>query len=168
MKQDNKLALAILEQGMSIESEGRQFYLKAAETTANKEGREMFGTLADDEQKHYNLIKKQYGALFSEGRWVKSTEVKRINIDLEKPIFPKGRIALEKTIDIKFSEKDALLFGLDIEMKSHELYRDAALKIEDPLGKQMFEFLTGQEQTHFDTLMMRYDLLFGPISWSNY
>ncbi|MFH1032633.1 MAG: ferritin family protein [Chloroflexota bacterium] len=168
MKQDNKLALAILEQGMTIESEGRQFYLKAAETTANKEGREMFDTLANDEQKHYNIIKRQYGALFSEGKWIKSTDIKPINLNLEKPLFPKGRIALEKTIAIKFSEKDALLFGLDIEMKSHELYRNAALKTGDPLGKQMFEFLTGQEQTHFDLLMMRYDLLFGPISWSNY
>jgi rubrerythrin len=165
MAEDVKVALGILERAMAIEHEGRQFYLKAARTTQDRKGEEMFITLAEDERKHYNLIKRQRAALTSGGRWVRSSEITPVAIDLDKPLFPRGREALEKAVATKSSDWDALLFGLEIESKSYDLYRRAALETSDTLGKQMFEFLAGQEQSHFDILMMRFDSLFGPISW---
>ncbi len=101
-----------------------------------------------------------------EGKWIGSPEIKPVSISLDKPLFPKGREALEKAITTKSSDWDALLFGLDIETRSYDLYRKAASETNDPLGKQMFEFLAGEERGHFDILMMRYDSLFGPIAWS--
>jgi rubrerythrin len=165
MTEDAMAVLGILESAMRIEQEGRQFYLKAARTTQDKKGQETFATLADDEQKHYNLIKRQHTALTSEGRWVGSPNIKPVDIDLGKPLFPRGIGTLKKTVTAMSSDWDALLFGLDIEIKSYDLYRKAASQIDDPVGKQMFEFLAGQEQSHFDVLMMRYDALFGPIAW---
>ncbi len=167
MAEDVKVALGILEQAMGIEYEGRQFYLQATQTTQDKKGQEMFGTLADDEQKHYDLIKRQHTALSSQGRWVSSPEVKPVDIDLDKPLFPRGREALEKAAITKSGDWEALLFGLDIETRSYDFYRRAASETGDPLGKQMFEFLAGQEQSHWDILMMRYDGLFGPMSWQS-
>lgn len=165
MTEGIKTALVILEQAMGIKHEGRQFYLKAAQTTQDQKGQEMFATLANDELQHYNLIKRQQGTLTSEGSWVGSAEVKPLGVDLDRPLFPGGREALEKAATIKSSDWDTLLFGLDIEIKSYDLYRRAASEIENPLGKQMFEFLVGQEESHFNVLMMRYDALFGPASW---
>lgn len=167
MPEDEKAALGILERAMGIEYEGRQFYLKAAQTTQDKKGKEMFSTLAEDEQKHYGLIKRQHTAVTVEGRWVASSEIKPVDIDLDKPLFPRGIEALEKTVTARSSDWDALLFGLDIEIKSYDFYRRAASEIGDPLGKETFEFLAEQEQSHFDVLMMRYDSLFGPISWQH-
>ncbi len=165
MTEDVKAAMSILEQAMELEQEGSQFYLKVAQTTQDKKGQETFTALADDEQKHYNLIKRQHTALTGEGNWVSSSEIKPVDIDLDKPLFPKGREALEKAVTTRSNDWDALLFGLDIEIKSYDLYRRAALEIGEPLGKQMFEFLAGQERGHFDILMMRYDVLFGPVGW---
>ncbi len=166
MTEDVKVALSTLEQAMEVEQEGRQFYLKAAQTTQDKKGQEMFTTLADDEQKHCDLIKRQHIALAGEGNWASSSEIKPVDIDLDKPLFPKGRGALQKVATTKPNDWDALLFGLDIETKSYDLYRRAASEVADPLGKQMFEFLAGHERGHFDILMMRYDALFGPVAWS--
>ncbi len=166
MTEDVKAVVGILEQAMGIEQEGSQFYLKAAQTTQDKKGQEMFTTLADDEKKHYDLIKRQRTALTSEGKWVGSPEIKPVDIDLDKPLFPKGREALEKAVTTKSNDRDALLFGLDIETKSYDLYWRAASEVADPLGKQMFEFLARQERGHFDILMMRYEALFGPVGWS--
>jgi len=165
MTEEVRTALAILEQAMSIEQEGHQFYRKAAQTTRDEKGKEIFNTLADDELKHYDLIYRQRIALTREGNWIDSPEIKPVDINLDKSPFPLGKEALEKAATTKSSDWDALLFGLDIEVKSYELYRRAASEINDALGKQMFEFLAGQEQSHWDILMMRYDALFGPISW---
>ena len=167
MAEDTNLALRILEQAMEIEQEGRQFYLQAAQATQDQKGQEMFTVLADDEQKHYDLIKRQHSSLASNGDWVGSPEIKPVEIDLDKPLFPRGDESLEKVVKIKSSDWDALMFGLHIEMKSYDLYRKAASQVKDTLGKQMFEFLARQEQSHSDVLMMRYDFLFGPISWQS-
>ena len=87
-------------------------------------------------------------------------------VDWNKPLFP-ARETLEKAISPKSADMDAVLFGLGIESKSWELYRQAAQETGDPLGKDMFEFLAGQEKSHFETLMMRYDFLSQqPIAWN--
>ena len=165
MTEDIRTALTILERAMSIEDGGQQFYREAAQTTQDINGQEMFGTLAGDEQKHYDLIRRQHVALSDKGKWVGSADIKAVEIDLEKQLFPKGIEALKKTITVKSDDWDALMFGLDIEIKSYDLYRNAASQIEDSLGKQMFQFLAGQEQSHWDILMMRYEYFFGPVSW---
>ncbi len=150
---------------MKIEEEGRRFYLKAAQATQDKAGQEMFVTLADDEGKHFDLIKRQHHALTSDGRWIGSPEIKPVSINLDKPLFPRGVKSLEQSVTAKSGERDALLFGLDIEIRSYDLYRRGASGTGDSLGRQMFEFLAGQEMSHFNLLMMRFDALFGPISW---
>ncbi len=165
MSENIKSALEILKQAMEIEQEGNLFYLNAAQTTKDKEGKEIFTTLANDEQKHFNLIKREFTALSSEGRWVGSPEMKPMNVDLGKPLFPRSIKELEKAVTTKSNDWDALQFGLGIEIKSYDIYRKMAPQIEDSLGKQMFEFLAGQEMSHFNLLMMRYESLFGPISW---
>ena len=53
----------ILKQAMELEEEGLQFYRKAARATRDKQAQEIFNTLAGDEQKHYDLIEKQFQAL---------------------------------------------------------------------------------------------------------
>jgi len=167
MTEEVKVALVILERAMGIEEEGGRFYRKAARSTRDKKGQEMFAMLADDEKKHYDLIKRQHTALTSEGRWESTSMIKPAEIDLGKPLFPGGVEALKKGVTDKAGDWEALLFGLDIEAKSYDFYRQAALKIKDPPGKQILVFLAGQEQSHFDVLMMRYDSLFGPISWQS-
>ncbi len=166
MTEEIETALAILKQAMQLEQESREFYMKAAQTTQDEKGQETFRALASDEQNHLCLIKSQHDALTSENTWVSSPEVKPVQVDLDKPLFPEGKEALDKTVTAKSSDSDALLFGLDIETKSFDMYRRAAVETADALGKAMFEFLAGEEKSHFDILMMRYEYLSGPTGWS--
>lgn len=160
-------ALAILNQAMQLEKDGREFYLKAARGTSDEKGQAIFRTLASDERNHLNLIQKQQRALTRQSKWVSSPQVKPTPIVLNNSLFPKGREALEKAVGQKSADRDALLFGLDIETKSYDLYRKAALETANEIGKSMFEFLAGEEKRHFDILMMRYDFLFGPVAWTS-
>lgn len=161
------VALAILERAMNIEQEGREFYLKAAQTTKDEQGQETFRTLASDEQNHFNLLKRQHQSLTSRRKWIASAEIKPVKIDLNQSLFPKGREALEKAVTKKSDDRDALLFGLDIETKSYDFYRKAASETANHLGKSTFQFLAGEEKRHFDILMMRFDFLFGPVAWTS-
>jgi len=166
MTEEIDTALAVLKRAMQVEQEGREFYMKAAQTTRDETGQKTFRILASDEENHLRLIKRQRDALTSESMWISFPEVKPVQIDLDKPLFPEGKEALAKTFTAKSRDSDALLFGLDIETRSFDMYRRASVETADALGKAMFEFLAGEEKGHFDILMMRYEYLTGPIGWS--
>ena len=163
MAEETNLPVELLRRAMGIEQEGRNFYLKAAQATQDKKGQEIFQTLAGDEENHYNLLKSQYDALRENGGWVISPEVKKVNIDLSKPLFPRGIEALKKKVNEKSNDRDALLFGLDIEIRSYDLYRHAT--VADEAGKRMFAYLAEQEMGHFNLLMQRFEAQFGLVSW---
>jgi rubrerythrin len=161
--EDTSLAIELVKRAMAIETEGLNFYLEAAQTTANDKGKEVFKTLANDEGNHFNLLKTQYDTLKGNGVWAVTHDLPKINADLSKPLFPRGLDALKQKVNDKSSDMDALLFGMDIEMKSYDLYSQA--KVEDAAAKRLFSYLAGQEMGHFNLLMQRFDSTFGPITW---
>jgi rubrerythrin len=165
MPSEIRATLALLKRAMKIEEEGRRFYLKAAQSVENGTARETYAALAEDEQIHFDLLKEQHDSLTIEGRWVRSPQVKPATTDLNKPLFPKGREALEAVLSSRSDGGDVLLFGLGIETKSYDLYRQGAGETADPLGRHTFEFLADQERSHFNVLMMRYESLYGPTTW---
>lgn len=164
--QENTVALQALRQAIRLEQDGYKFYTEAAERTADPRGREMFLSLADDEKLHLRIVQDQYEALSSEKGWVSFPEAMEMKpVDLNKPLFPPEREALEQAIDPKASDTDALLFALQIENESYELYRKAAAETADPAGQAMYQFLASQERTHFDILMLNYEHLVSAGSW---
>jgi len=91
------VALRALEKAIRIEKDGHRFYLQAAERTTDQRGKEVFLTLADAEEDHLRIVEKQYDSLSKGKGWLALAET-RGKVDLEKPLFPPGREALEKMV----------------------------------------------------------------------
>jgi rubrerythrin len=157
-------ALVILDEAMGIEREGKAFYLKAAGIARDASGQGMFRTLAGEEQQHYDVLKRAHASLSAGSGWTPPA-ITPAPVNLARQLFPKGAKGLEAAVDPETSERDVLVFGLGIESKSFDLYRRSAEATADPLGRQMFESLASQEQVHFDMLMMRFESLFGSVTW---
>jgi rubrerythrin len=153
--------MTVLTKAMKLEREGKRFYLQAAEASEDQETASMFKTLADDEEHHYNYIERQVNELKAGKSWVHIPELDEVEpVDAGAPIFPAGKEA-PAVLQAKPSLEDALLFGLDTEIKSYGLYKTCSLEIDNPEAKQMFQKLAAAERGHFDTLMMRYESHFG-------
>jgi rubrerythrin len=60
-----------------------------------------------------------------------------------------------------------VLTGLDIENKSYDLYRSQAESVKDPVALKLYEFLAGQERTHFDLLMANYEAMVQFGGWTD-
>jgi len=164
--QETHVALQALLQAMRLEQDGYEFYTEAAERTADPYGREMFLSLADDEELHLRIVRDQYEALSAGQGWVSLPEGLELKpVDLDKPLFPPESAALEKAIGPEASVTDALLFAMQKENESYELYRKAATETADPVGKEMYQRLAGYERFHFDTLMLNYEHLVSTGSW---
>jgi len=152
-------ALEALRQAMDLEQRGHQFYLGAAERTKDPRGKEMFRSLARDEVTHLNTVQKQYEALSRGEGWLPLTGAPEKPIDLEKSLLPPDKETLERTIRAEASDIDALHFALQFESDAYNLYRKVATETTDPIGRQMYEWLTDAELTHFNVLMSNYEYL---------
>jgi len=151
----------VLLQALKLEEDGRDFYSETAERSEDSESAEMYRTLAADEVKHYNYIKRQYEALQEGEGWAPIPELEQVDeLETVSLIFPPGKKALEVLPD-NASAEEALLFGLSVEDKSFKMYYNSSQRAKDPDARQMFLQLAAAEQTHFNILMQRYESRYG-------
>ena len=183
MSAKNNVALAALNQAIELEIKGQRFYLEAAECTTDPKGEEMFRSLADDEVIHERILRRQLDALTQGEGWVPvlspalsavegeveglPEDVDEVTADLAALIFPESEKVCEETLRPDESDLDALLFALQIENKSFNLYRELAQNTEDPNGKRMYEYLANAERGHFERLMLNYEHLSTVGSWAS-
>ncbi len=92
--------------------------------------------------------------------------VVEVTADLAALIFPESEKVCEETLRPDESDLDALLFALQIENKSFDLYRDLAQTTDDPNGKRMYEYLAEAEGGHFERLMLNYEHLSTVGNWA--
>jgi len=151
-------AVLALKKALKLEQEGEAFYREAAERTADPKGKTMYASLAEDEALHARIIQREIDAL-AEGKGWQAIEAAEGEIDLESPLFPKGKGAFEEAVRSNASDLDALLFALKIENDSFSLYVEQAKAATDSMAKQFYEFLVGAERTHFNLLMANYESL---------
>ena len=159
MGKETNVALQALEQALALEKRGQAFYTEAAARTVDPKGKEMFGSLADDEVMHAEVIQRQVDALAKGKGWVLPDGVDQVEADLNSPLFPKGKVAFEEAIRPDASDVDALLFALKLENDAFSLYAGLAKGTEDPVAKQLYEYLASAERTHFNLVMLNYESL---------
>ena len=162
---DTSATLKVLSQALTLEQEGRAFYLGAAKSTPNEKGKAMFLSLADDEKSHLEMIQRQLHAVEGEGSYVLLPDLDVPEIDLEAKLFPPDREEARSRIGANANALDALHVALEMEIRSHELYRTAAQQTTDEDGKRMYVWLADAEMTHFNLLMTNYESLVATGEW---
>jgi hypothetical protein len=151
--------MTALRKALELEQRGKAFYEEAAERTVNEKGKEMYRSLAEDEVVHAQMIQRQIDALEEGAGWQLPDVAPEGEVDLESPLFPEGEQELAEAVRPDANDRDALLFALQIENDSFDLYQKQAKAASDPNARRMYEYLTGAERTHFNLLMSNYESL---------
>lgn len=157
-------ALRALLQAQALEEEGCAFYRQASQEAADPKTRQALADLARDEEDHLRMISYQLEAFRRGQGWSSQPAVPAPAMDLKAPLFPKGQ-DLKRALRQDTTDLQALSFGLDIETRSYALYTQAAAESAVPEARAMYAFLASAERAHFETLMMRYEALAGPVGW---
>ena len=150
--------LQVLELGMERERGGREFYLKAAATTRDSKGKQMFEWLARQEEGHLNHLTRQRDALASGGPWLRLGADAMSQEPLRKAEFPSIAEARGK-VEVMTGELEALKTGIQAEKDSIALYSEGARTSDRPEARAMFERLGKEEQGHLDLLEAEYEWL---------
>ena len=156
MKSNLRAALFALDMAMQAERDGRAFYLNAAASTQNDQGRALFTRIADDELGHLAMLGACRKALVEKGEWLPFGEGAH-KAAPTTPIFAK-RLS-EGELNAHTSDLSALRVAYLLEKDAVDFYTRAAAQTNDAEGRKMYEFLVQVEQSHQKTLETEYQLL---------
>ncbi|MFU2157730.1 MULTISPECIES: ferritin family protein [Caldisericum] len=144
--------LEILKAAMEVELDGINLYKTAAEKTEDRQAKEVFLFLAQEEGKHYRYLKELHDAIKN-----------KTNFDVNsipKPSLTFKRIFSEDFLNNlkgKNYEFSAISTGMILEKNSILFYKEQAEKAHDPKVKYLFEELMKWEEEHLNMLTNEYN-----------
>ena len=146
----------IFDYAMQMEAESQNYYRNLAEKTEYKGLKTIFNMLADEEEKHYKIVKeikmKRPGKIMGTGILQDAKAVFRQMADSEKFDFEDEQLTLYKKAQ-------------DIETKSSAFYLQKADEVENDLQKEIFRKLAKEEEKHYFLLQNIIDFVSRPKSW---
>jgi rubrerythrin len=145
-----------LAKAMQAENEGRHFYLMAAQSTQDLQGRQTFERLADEELDHFNFLKAQHAALTKTGQVDDAVHLGPKQFTGEHPIFS---AELKRRIGAAHYEMTALSIGAQLELAAVGFYRAEAEIATDPKIKAFYQQLVAWELGHLQALQRELDSL---------
>ncbi len=146
----------IFEYAMQMEKDGENYYHRLAGSTDNKGMKTIFTMLADEEVKHFNIIKN-----------IKSQTPQQVSestiLHDTKNIFTELRQSGERW-DLDAEQKELYKKARDIEEKSRKFYLEKSQQV-DQEQKQIFLKLAEEERKHYLLLENILQLVSRPESW---
>ena len=153
---ENSKAIEGLKTALQTELNGIEFYRMAAQNTEDKKGKQTFQMLADDEQKHFDALQKQYASLMEKSGWQSIDLGKISSFEGDSPIFS---VELRDRVKGKHFEITALSIGALLEKNSIDFYRKMKEQSDDPVAKELYTQLEQWEQAHLEAITRQLDLI---------
>lgn len=155
--------LASLQQAMLSERDGYQFYSMAAKQAGDSDAERMFGHLAEEEMRHFEMLQEKYQSLLDTGAWSPDTA-------WNEPWQPEGsgRIFSDdfvRRIRGRHLEMAALSIGILLEKQAFEFYSKQAEASEDKIVREFFVQLANWEDGHY-RMLLREDEALKEEYWS--
>jgi len=113
MMQNRDKMLESLDFALRFEREGYEFFEKAAKITNNSLGREVFQTLAEEEDVNMKKIMEVYRDLEKKGKWEERITVVG-NPDRVKTVFADAVEKIDKDIKASTSDLEALKKAMEL------------------------------------------------------
>lgn len=138
-----------LNTGIQAELAAYVFYMKGRNSTDDQRLKDLLERLAAEEKDHYKILEHQYDNLVRSEMWVAYNDI------MLKPGLPNIDEKMEEIhneyIDELADQTTAmriLEIALMLEERARDLYKDLAEKVDDPKGKDMFNYLSKFESGH--------------------
>lgn len=150
-------ALDGLKQAMQLEIEGMRFFSRAAEITRDPKGKEVFLRLAQNEERHYQMLKVEHDALSQTGRWLSYHQAYQAwgGAPISQEILDSQQ-ALQQ-IQEGTGDLEALKIAIELEKKAGNHFQVVADRVQDPLAKEVLQRLAAEEETHLKLFEAEYD-----------
>jgi Fur family ferric uptake transcriptional regulator len=137
---------------IATERSGLDFYQRAASTTADERGRQVFEKLAEEEKTHLATLETRYREMVAQDPLLDDRPTFLFFKGAAQGIFAEGAERLKDGVD----DLQALLIGIRCERDSHKFFKRYGERFEDSEGKQIFLEFAEEEREHRDLLIREY------------
>ena len=141
-------ALDIIKGAILLERKGKAFYEATARNTRSDAVKEIFETMAAEEEKHIDILSKHYKSLVQAGK------LSDVKYDV-KPQNISTSVLTKKVRDqitAASYEAAAITAAMAMEDRAVQFYSAQAQKTTNPLEKELFDWLANWEKTHLQFL----------------
>jgi len=144
-------ALFALGNAVKFESDGRDFYLRAAEEAEHPLARAVFAALAEDEKDHVRRVREIYEELKDKPGWPPvSAMVARASGVLDA--FEKASSSLATAMPRDATASGALTMAEEFERKGLTFYRERLAMASCDAEAEFFRRLVAEEEIHLRTI----------------
>jgi rubrerythrin len=166
--------LAVMRQAIHNEIAGQRFYSDASFTCIDPWAKEVFASLAREEEGHTQLLLVEYESLEAKGQWVDPDEaalsgtqvdITRFTFSDDEPaqeLFPSQR-SVGEAVDRRADDLTALAFGIRMEQQAITLYGEQLEENADPAAQKAYQFLISEERRHYRQLKDQWERLAGRL-----
>lgn len=163
-KTANEALLEPLRIALKLETEGRQFFLEAADKATSKFVRQTFEFLAKEENKHIENITRFSQSIID----AKGTEYLDVGIsdaDAKFKSFNERLSKLKDGFEASMSDVEAYQYALDFENGAEQFYAEKMAEATNPLVKKFYQWLSDEESMHSKVLTSCLKFAENPQSW---
>jgi rubrerythrin len=150
----------VLEEAIRFETDGREFFLKAAEKAKTYFAKVIFQTIAEEELDHIRRVKQIYES-DAVSKKQKGSPVVSEKRNLQN-IFQEAKEQMGQSITMNADEMEAVRLAIQLEFKGHEFYTRLAQEALGDFEKTFYQHLAQEELVHFSTLRQMEEAVTNP------
>ncbi|MFP4586255.1 MAG: ferritin-like domain-containing protein [Desulfococcaceae bacterium] len=143
-------AVEILKNAILLETRGQAFYRNVAEQTDHPGVREFFELMAQEEERHIEMLRKQYRSFSETGRFVAGEYGHGAVPDMASDILNRE---LREKISGAGYEAAAISAAISMEERAVKLYGERAEQTGNPEEKALYQWLADWERDHLNALL---------------
>lgn len=164
MASEQDKTVAALEIAIQMEIDGKEYYQKVSQTSGNRLGRELFQSLAAEEDIHRKKFEEIYQALRDKKAWPK-TDFRPDRGKRLRTIFARATEAMGPKTKPLSTESAAVQTAMDMENKTYDFYKSRSKIAAYEAERGYYEALAAQERGHYLVLLDYDEYINNPAAW---
>ena len=164
METERDSALKALETAIHMELDGQQFYLEAGRLSDTELGRQLFESLAAEEDIHRKRFEEIYQTIRRRQDWP-SIPLRHDHVLSLKTIFAQAVGSVNGDTKTATSELEAVQMAMEKENSSYDFYEERADKAVFKAEKEYYQALAAEERHHYLVLVDYQEYLSDPVTW---
>lgn len=156
--------LAALQIAIQMEIDGKKYYQEMSRSSENRLGRELFRSLAAEEDIHRKKFEEIYNALRNKKAWPR-TDFRPDGGQRLRTIFARATEEMGPNVKSLATESDAVQTAMSMENKTHDFYKSQGDIADYEAEKYFYQAVAAEEREHNLILLDYYEYIKDPASW---
>jgi len=153
-----------LQLAIQTEIDGKEYYQKVGQSSDNQLGRQLFQSLAAEEDIHRQKFEEIYEAISGKKAWPK-TDFQPDGGKRLRTIFVRATEAMGSNVKAPPTELEAIKMAIDMEVRSYELYKSRSRTATYDAERDFYETVAAEEWEHHLILVDYQEYLSDPAGW---